>query len=130
MKKVDVAVKCLIEYQSKYLVLWKPGNKIDLPGGRIEYSETIEEALTREVNEETSLGVNNFDLLNASSFVRPDGLQLYILAYGSSYGPDKPIVNISDEHLDYSILSKAEIALVPNSNWIIELIDKYEIMNK
>lgn len=126
MKKVDVAVKCLIKYNSKYLVLWKPNNKIDLPGGRIEYLETIQTALTREIKEETGLDITKFELLNASSFIRPDGIQLYILAYGTSYLSDLQMIQLSDEHLDYSILTKEEISVQSNSEWIVELIDKYE----
>lgn len=38
--------------------------KLDLPGGKMEFGETIEQALKREILEETGIKIKNFKLLN------------------------------------------------------------------
>ena len=55
MPKITSSVKALIFYQDKFLLLKeKLGDRVvwDLPGGKIEYGETPQEALKREIKEE------------------------------------------------------------------------------
>jgi 8-oxo-dGTP diphosphatase len=44
------------------------GGKYDLPGGHIEKNETIEEALVREVKEETGLDVKKGEIIDTVEF--------------------------------------------------------------
>ena len=60
MPVVVAASKALIKYNGKYLFLREKhpdGDMWDIPGGKIEYGETPEEALYREVKEEVDLDV-------------------------------------------------------------------------
>jgi 8-oxo-dGTP diphosphatase len=58
-----VAVHALIRHDNRYLVLRRASNcpyeasRWELPGGKVKAGETMEEALVREVAEETSLTV-------------------------------------------------------------------------
>lgn len=61
MPQVRTSTKALIRHQGKYLVLKEKlpsSDEVwDLPGGKIEYGESPEEALLREVKEELDLTV-------------------------------------------------------------------------
>lgn len=60
MPQVISSVKALLKHQGKYLVLREDlhkGEVWDLPGGKIEYGESPQQALTREIKEELDLEV-------------------------------------------------------------------------
>ena len=56
-KTVDVAVGILINAQNQFLLTSRPPGKVyeaywEFPGGKLEAHETVEQALTRELEEE------------------------------------------------------------------------------
>ncbi len=60
MHRVNAAAKALIQQNGKYLFLRETflhGDEWDLPGGKIEYGESPEVALHREIKEEVDLEV-------------------------------------------------------------------------
>lgn len=60
MPQVIASVKALIKKDEKFLFILDAEHKTtwDLPGGKIEYGETPEDALVREVKEETDLDIS------------------------------------------------------------------------
>lgn len=69
-----LGVKAIItNHEGKILLLQRPlqkGGVWDLPGGRLQRGEEIEETLRREVYEET--GINNFDAVSFLSMEMTD----------------------------------------------------------
>lgn len=63
----------LIIKESSILLIKKVGGpydgKLDLPGGTIEFSETPEATLVRELKEEVGIDVINFELFDGNSII-------------------------------------------------------------
>lgn len=69
---VRVSAKALIKDQDKYLVIWdKAKRKIygDLPGGKIEFGETPEQTVVREVFEELGIKIKVEKFLGHWQFI-------------------------------------------------------------
>ncbi len=97
--------------QGKYLFLKRSAygarpSEWDLPGGRMDPGETLDEALSREIEEETGItGVKNPKLVYAQSHVRNDEEAQYnyvLLLFISETG--KTDVTLSGEHQEYTWL--------------------------
>ncbi len=71
VKSTHIGSYGVIKENEKILLIKKARGgykgKLDLPGGGIEFFETPEEALIREIKEETGLDVINFKILDAIS---------------------------------------------------------------
>ncbi len=53
MKKYpNVAIKIILKYKDKVLILKHPNGVYSFPGGRMQWGESISEALNRELKEE------------------------------------------------------------------------------
>ncbi|WP_303971859.1 NUDIX domain-containing protein [Streptococcus merionis] len=62
--ELHFGVKALIVNEAgRFLAMHKKGQN-ELPGGRMTFGETIEEALVRELMEETGLSVTPIKVLN------------------------------------------------------------------
>lgn len=73
--RLEFGVKALIIRDNKFLVMHNNGVKADLwelPGGRMEYGETAEETLKREIMEETGLKVSPIKLLDTWNLIKVD----------------------------------------------------------
>ena len=69
-----VAVKCVILNENDILLLRKTkkemigdasNNSWDLPGGRIQYKETVSQAVEREIREEVALSIEKMQISRA-----------------------------------------------------------------
>jgi mutator protein MutT len=76
----SVVVGCLIKNNNKILLL-KRGDDEDsypglweLPGGKVEFGESLDQAVKREVREETGLELNSFQLCGYFQYIinKPD----------------------------------------------------------
>ena len=71
----------------------------EFPGGRMKFGESPENALEREVYEETGLNVNVKEITRASSFIISENENVIIIFYLCTSNHD--MVSLSTEHGDY-----------------------------
>lgn len=84
------AVRAIIMTDTHILVMFrnKQGSKYaTLVGGRINEGETPEEALVREVREETKLKITNYELVFIEEHAAPYNSQYIYLCEVESYNP-------------------------------------------
>jgi 8-oxo-dGTP diphosphatase len=128
----DIAVKAIVLRENKILILHKTPkekqsdidkNCYDLPGGRIEVNEKLDDALTREVREETGLELRSLEIHDATLIENKSGVKIVMLYYLCHCSGNR--VTLSEEHDGFywrtkdKILSDKEIP-----DWIKLLISK------
>lgn len=114
--KVQVGVKSFIfNTQGQILILKRdlvkyPGanNPWDIPGGRIDAGQTLEENLKREIDEETHLSPQILQILVAQDIIKPE-IRVVRLTYISHETLPDPSVRLSDEHSEYKWIELDEM---------------------
>ena len=71
----------------------------EFPGGKVEFGETPENALKREISEETGLDVRVYDTAYIGTYFPDEFRQLVIISYFCTSPTDSII--LSNEHIDY-----------------------------
>ncbi|MBI9103850.1 MAG: NUDIX domain-containing protein [Spirochaetales bacterium] len=101
-KQVTFAVKGFIVKDGKFLIVKRnppEANIWELPGGHLEYGETAEETIIREMNEETGLNVTPIKLMDTWDSYLPPNRQITGIIYRCI--TDIYEVHLSDEHCDF-----------------------------
>jgi len=129
MSTFGVATKAIIKNkEGKYLILMKSSKEdinpdtFDIPGGRLEFGEKPEEAVVREVAEETGLKVKPLKVFEAWTFTKED-FQLFGVNYLCELVGGE--VKLSPEHNDANWYSYDEIVEGKKfPDWLINSIKK------
>lgn len=103
-KKIDFGIKAFLIHKDKFLVMHNNGEEEDLwelPGGRMEFGETVEETLVRELKEETGLVVEPVKILDWWNYLQ-ENYQIAGIIYLCNLKEGE--ITLSDEHDDYKWL--------------------------
>ena len=136
-RRFFVAVKALLFDQGKFLLV-KRSNKArgehhywELPGGRMEFGESPEEALLRELAEETGLSAKILCPLQTWNFFREETTQIVGITFLCKTATST--VRLSDEHEAFAWVHLDEISqynIVPTVLEDLKKLDREEIGEK
>lgn len=109
---------CLIIDNGKVLLLKKPRHGwYAMPGGKMERNETIQEAVIREVYEETGLRISNPRIMSIANMIKPseqppkdDWMMFTFVCHGYEGTLIKDCPEGELEWVDLSEISKIETA--------------------
>lgn len=109
MKETKAVVKGVILRDGKILTIRRSfQDKIaagcwEVVGGKIEFGESLDEALKREVLEETGMKIEILETLYAKNTVTDEETQMVVIVYLCKYLSGE--VSLSEEHIAYRWVS-------------------------
>ena len=118
--KFPVCVKGILLEDSRILFLKNEKLIFDLPGGKLDPHQSVEDALIEEFKEETGLNITVGKLLDAKKeFI--NNRNILVLTY-LVYNTDIEPIKISFENWSHQFILLSEIDNYPIKNWIKNLI--------
>lgn len=124
----QLAVSAAIFRDGKVLLVRRarsPGKGFySLPGGRVEYGESLHTALLREVDEETGLRIEILGLAGWREVLPGDsatGGHYVIMSFAARWAAREPLLN--EEHDDYKWLTPGEFGDLKLTGGLLEVVE-------
>ena len=122
----QLAVSGAIFRDGKVLLVrraYSPGKGLySLPGGRVEFGESLHTALHREVDEETGLRIEILGLAGWREVLPTSGGGHYlIMSFAARWTEREPVLN--DEHDDFKWLAPQQIGDLKVTGGLLDVIE-------
>ena len=107
-RRFPVSVKGVVIRDRKVILVRNDRDEWELPGGKLELSESPEQCLAREIAEELQLTIEPESILDSWVYTIAAGVHVLVLTYGCVESSlDEPV--LSDEHEEMQWFPLAEI---------------------
>jgi 8-oxo-dGTP pyrophosphatase MutT (NUDIX family) len=107
-RRFPVSVKGVVIRDGKVILLRNERDEWELPGGKLEPSESPEQCLARELEEELGLVIEPESILDSWIYTIVPGVHVLVITYGCLESPlDEAL--LSDEHKELRWFQLAEI---------------------
>ena len=101
--KYPVSIKALIENEGRFLMIKTSRGGYMFPGGLVEGGESLEDAVIREVEEETGLIVEVKAFFHAHKFAHPKGGENVVIFFNCELIGGKEKLGSEADHLFLSL---------------------------
>lgn len=128
--EIVVAVKSLLLHNRRALIMHRSnadrygGGIWEFPGGKLEFGEGLQQAILREIQEETGLAATVQRLLYAASFQTGPARQIIILNYLCHTAQNDVV--LSSEHQAFRWASRAEMRALLDAD-IQKNLDQFDV---
>lgn len=126
-KKMFFSIKTLIVKNDTFLAVYnlKDGRKLwDLPGGRMEFGETAEETLKREILEELNIEIKPIKVIDTWNYMHNDTCQITGIIYFSEMMTDT--IYLSDEHEGCEWIGFKQIDEIFSKDFLLEKMQLWD----
>ena len=114
-RRFPVAVKGVLIRDGKVILLRNDRDEWELPGGKLELSESPEQCLAREIAEELQLAIEPESILDSWVYTIASSVHVLVIAYGcveSSLG--EPVVSHEHKELQWFPLAEIDTLKLPD----------------
>lgn len=95
-----VSAKAVIISRKQVLLMRKPNGNWDLPGGRLEMGESLDDAVRRETREELGLPIEAGPVLHSGVRVKDEKPDVVVVTFLCHLNGDIEDAKLSNEHED------------------------------
>ncbi|WP_375493907.1 NUDIX domain-containing protein [uncultured Jatrophihabitans sp.] len=108
-----VSIKGVVLADHRILLARNDRDEWELPGGRLEYDESPEECVVREIAEETGLRVRAGPVVRTWVFEVVADRQVLVVAYGCTLVRGSDRMRVSGEHTAVEFVPLAQLDRLP-----------------
>lgn len=126
-QQIFFSVKTLIVRENMFLAVYNlvGDQKIwDLPGGRMEFGETAEQTLKREILEELNIEIEPIKVIDTWNYIHNEKCQITGIIYFSKMLSDS--IKLSEEHDGYNWIKFIEIEEIFSKDFLLDKMQLWD----